>query len=211
MTDNPKWQIARLDDIEQRGRTIPVREHLGIHSFGVERVTPNDEGVLINDHDESGGQEELYVVLDGQRDVRDRRRDGRGAGRDVRVRRPGSAPEGDRRRRRPRPRRDTRRGIPGARLGRGVDVPQRVARGVRRAALRRRARSGPRGPRAVAGPRRAPLQLRLLRDTRRRHDDETFDHLRRSVELFPPFRAQARNDSDFTAVRDDPRFEDALR
>jgi hypothetical protein len=41
--------------------------------------------------------------------------------------------------------------------------------------------------------------------------DETFDHLRRSVELFPPFREQAGRDDDFAAVRDDPRFEEALR
>ena len=41
--------------------------------------------------------------------------------------------------------------------------------------------------------------------------DETFAHLRRSVELFPSFREQARTDSDLTEVRDDPRFEEALR
>ena len=41
--------------------------------------------------------------------------------------------------------------------------------------------------------------------------DETFAHLRRSVELFPSFREQARRDDDFTSVRDDPRFEEALR
>jgi len=41
--------------------------------------------------------------------------------------------------------------------------------------------------------------------------DEVFGHLRRSVELFPPFREQARTDSDFNAVRSDPRFEEALR
>ena len=41
--------------------------------------------------------------------------------------------------------------------------------------------------------------------------DETFAHLRRSVELFPRFREQARGDDDFAAVRDDPRFEEALR
>jgi hypothetical protein len=42
-------------------------------------------------------------------------------------------------------------------------------------------------------------------------DDETFAHLRRGVELFPPFRDQARADEDLAAVRDDPRFEKALR
>ncbi len=41
--------------------------------------------------------------------------------------------------------------------------------------------------------------------------DETFSHLRRSVELLPRFREQARRDDDFAAVRDDPRFEEALR
>ena len=42
-------------------------------------------------------------------------------------------------------------------------------------------------------------------------DDETFANLRRSVELHPAFREQARRDDDFAAVRDDPRFEQALR
>ena len=41
--------------------------------------------------------------------------------------------------------------------------------------------------------------------------DETFGHLRRSVELLPRFREDARRDDDFAAVRDDPRFEEALR
>jgi hypothetical protein len=41
--------------------------------------------------------------------------------------------------------------------------------------------------------------------------DETFDRLKRSVGLFPPFREQARSDEDLAAVRDDPRFEEALR
>jgi hypothetical protein len=41
--------------------------------------------------------------------------------------------------------------------------------------------------------------------------DDTFAHLRRSVELLPRFREDARRDDDFAAVRDDPRFEDAIR
>jgi hypothetical protein len=41
--------------------------------------------------------------------------------------------------------------------------------------------------------------------------DDTFAHLRRSVELLPRFREDARRDDDFAAVRDDPRFEQALR
>ena len=64
MNDNPKQQVARLDDIERRGRSIPVREHFGIHAFGANAYTPREDGTLINEHTESG-QEELYVVLDG--------------------------------------------------------------------------------------------------------------------------------------------------
>src|SRR6266511_4158240 len=40
---------------------------------------------------------------------------------------------------------------------------------------------------------------------------ETFAHLRRSVDLLPRFREDARRDDDFAAVCDDPRFEEALR
>src|SRR5215475_8892238 len=66
MDDNPKWKSARLDEMERRGRDIPVRERLGIHAFGINAYTPGDDGRLIGEHDESGtGQEELYIVLDG--------------------------------------------------------------------------------------------------------------------------------------------------
>ena len=41
--------------------------------------------------------------------------------------------------------------------------------------------------------------------------DETFARLRRGVELFAPFRKMARGDDDLAALRDDPRFEEALR
>jgi hypothetical protein len=42
-------------------------------------------------------------------------------------------------------------------------------------------------------------------------DDETFARLRRAGEAFPPFREQARADEDLAALRDDPRFDRALR
>src|SRR5690349_20055859 len=65
MNDKAKWRVARLDEMEKRGSFIPVREHLGIHSFGINASVQGDNGVLINEHDEAGGQEEVYVVLDG--------------------------------------------------------------------------------------------------------------------------------------------------
>jgi mannose-6-phosphate isomerase-like protein (cupin superfamily) len=66
MNDKPNWKVARIEDIEQRGRHVPVREHLGIQAFGMNAYKPGDEGTLIGEHDETGsGQEELYIVLDG--------------------------------------------------------------------------------------------------------------------------------------------------
>ena len=65
MNDNAKFRVARLDEIEKRGSFIPVREHLGIHSFGINARTTGDDGTLVNEHDEAGGQEEVYVVLNG--------------------------------------------------------------------------------------------------------------------------------------------------
>ena len=109
MNDNPKWQVARLDDIERRGRDIPVREHLGIHAFGVNAFTPGEDGTLINEHDESGsGQEELYLVLDGKATFEIDGETVEAPAGTLRLRSAGSAAEGDRGRNRPRPRRDTR-------------------------------------------------------------------------------------------------------
>src|SRR3954466_14114062 len=65
MTENAKWRALRLDDLERRGRFLPLREHLGIHSFGINAIEQGEDGTLINEHDEAGGQEEVYVVLDG--------------------------------------------------------------------------------------------------------------------------------------------------
>jgi hypothetical protein len=104
-----------------------VREHLGIHSFGVNAFTPAEDGTLISEHDEAGsGQEELYIVLDGKATFEV---DG-----EVVEAPPGTlvyvGPEARRKatgdgtvlaRRR-----HTRRGVPGRRLGRRLAVPRRV-------------------------------------------------------------------------------------
>src|SRR3954453_6603369 len=66
MHDKAKWRVARLAEIERRGRFIPVREHLGIHSFGINARTAGEDGTLINEHDEgAGGRGEGYVGLEG--------------------------------------------------------------------------------------------------------------------------------------------------
>jgi len=209
---NGTWRVARLDDIERRGRMVPAREHLGIHSFGLNAFMPNDEGVLINDHDETGsGQEELYVVLDGHATFEidgetvdapagtflsippEARRKATGTGTVLVV---GGTP-----------------GVAYEAFDWGeawtFHNASLTAYGEQRygdalAAVREGLEQVPDHPGLHFN---YACFATLDGDT----SDEVFDHLRRSVDLFPPFRERARDDSDLAAVRDDPRFEEALR
>ena len=57
--------IAELDD--GRSPMRPVRHHFGITAFGVTAWTAHNAGDrIINEHDESGSDEELYLVMDGR-------------------------------------------------------------------------------------------------------------------------------------------------
>ena len=212
MSDKPNWHVAHLDDIERRGRDIPVREHLGIHAFGINAFTPGEDGRLVSEHDEAGtGQEELYIVLDGNVtfDI-----DGEAV-----AAKPGTllfvGPESRRK--------ATGEGtvlVVGAAPGeayQGLDwgdawpfhSESMTAYGEQRYADALAAVSGA----LEHMPDHAGLNYNyacfatLAGDT----SDATFAHLRRSVELRPQFREDARRDDDFAAVRDDPRFEQALR
>jgi quercetin dioxygenase-like cupin family protein len=210
--NDKNWRVARLGDIERRGRDIPVREHLGIHAFGMNAYVPGEDGTLISEHDESGsGQEELYLVLDGKATFEvDGQTFDAPAGTFVSVR-----PEARR-----------KATGDGTVLAVGA-TPGEAYQGIdwgdswqfHRDSL------------SAYGDQRYADALELVRGGLERMPDhagfhynyacfatlagetgdETFGHLRRSVELHPPFREQARRDDDFTAVRDDPRFEEALR
>jgi len=212
MNDNAKWRVVRLEDLERRGRFIPVREHLGIHSFGINAIKQGEDGTLINEHDESGsGQEEVYVVLDGTAtfDIDGETFDAP-AGTFV------SVPPESRRKATGDATVLALGGTPGEvyqALDWGeawsVQNESMTAYGEQRYADALAAvRSG-----LERFPDHAGLNYNyacfasLAGET----DDETFNRLRQSCELFPPFRDQARADDDFAAVRDDPRFEQALR
>jgi hypothetical protein len=211
MSSNPKIKVAHLDDLDRRGRDIPVRELFGIRAFGANAFTPGENGTLIGDHDEAGsGQEELYVVLDGNATFEiDGETVDAPAGTLVFV-----GPESRRK--------ATGDGtilVLGAKPGEAYQAidwgeawqfhhKSMIAYGEQRYADAAEA--------VRAGLEHTPDHpglhynyacfATLAGDT----GDETFGHLRRSVELSPHFREQARKDGDFEAVRDDPRFEAAL-
>jgi len=212
MSDEPKWTVARIDEIEPRGTWIPVREHLGIRAFGINAYLPRENGEIINEHREAdSGQEELYVVLDGTASfeldgeevdapagtlVFARPASQRKASGDATVLVIGAAPGeayqsidwGD-----SWPLHNE--SMTAYREQRYVDALEAVRQGL------------------AANPDHGGLNYNyacfaaLAGDT----GDATFEHLRRAVELFPPFREQARADDDFASVRDDERFEEALR
>lgn len=206
------WKVAHLDQIERRGRDIPVREHLGIHSFGINGFIRAEDGTLINEHDEAGsGQEELYFVVDGTAmfEVDGETIDApQGTllyvGAEAQRKATGNATI------------LAMGGTPGE-VYQVVDWgeawpfhreslqaygEQRYADALEavRTALARM-------PDHAGLNYNAACFATLAGDT----SDETFDHLRRSVELLPRFRDDARRDDDFAAVRDDPRFIQALR
>ena len=55
MSQNTKWKVARLDDIERRGRDIPVREHGSVPARLPPRLRPDR-------HERPGGRVERYAV-----------------------------------------------------------------------------------------------------------------------------------------------------
>ena len=212
MNDSPNWKVAHLDEIERRGSFIPVREYLGIHSFGINVRTAGEDGTLINEHDEGvGGQEEVYVVLEGTATFEiDGETFDAPAGTFVSV-----PPEVKRK-----ATGDATVLALGGTVGEAYQAmdwgeaypehnesmnaygEQRYADAV--SAVRRALEKYP----DHAG---LNYNYACFATLAGEVDDEMFAHLRRGVEGFPPFREQARGDDDLAAVRDDPRFEEALR
>jgi quercetin dioxygenase-like cupin family protein len=212
MKKQANWAVAHLDEIERQDRDIPVREHFGIRAFGINAFTPGEDGTLINEHDEAGsGQEELYIVVEGKATFEvDGETVDAAPGTLVFV-----GPE-------------SRRKATGDGIVLAVGAtPGEAYQGIlwgdawpfHRDSMT--AYGEQRYADALLAVRRALEQMpdhaglhynyacfaTLAGDT----GDETFGHLRRSVELLPRFREDARRDDDFAAVRDDPRFEQALR
>jgi hypothetical protein len=206
------WQVARLDEIERRDSWIPIREHLGIEAFGINAYTPQEDGTIIGEHDEaSSGQEELYVVLDGTatftlegKEVEARAgtllfvgdpKALRAATGDATILAVGATP-GE-------PYHGVNWGAAWQHHRESLDL-YREGRYAEAAGTVRRA--------LESQPDHAGLNYNLacFAVLAGERDDDVFDHLRIAAAAHPPFRNEARADDDFAAVRDDPRFQEAL-
>jgi tetratricopeptide (TPR) repeat protein len=204
---NERYAIARLDEIERNERITPVRAHFGIEAFGVTAWTAAAGEKLINDHDErSSGQEELYLVLVGRATftVDDAEVDA-AAGTLVFVNEPG-----------------TQRKASAAEDGTTVlaigatpgeayvplgwewaasDVFKHFESGEPERAYEL----------LVSADREHPDSPSLLynlacAEALTGRSEEAVEHLRRAVELYPPFAEIARDDSDFDAISDHPGY-----
>ena len=212
MKDKPTWKVARLDEIERRGRDIPVREHLGIQSFGINAFTPGEDGRLVGEHDEAGsGQEELYIVLDGNATFEidgetveapagtflfvspEARRKATGDGTVLAL---GATPG------------EAYRAIDWGEAW-SFHTESLSAYGEQRYDDALQAVRG--GLEHMPDHPGLNFNYACFAALAGETGDETFNRLQRSVELHPPFREAARRDDDLAGLRDDPRFEEALR
>ncbi len=194
MNDKPDWQVAHLDDIERRGTDIPCASNSGsTHSESTPYHAAEGRHAASTSTTRPVRPGGVYIVLDGPgRPSRSTaRRSTRRQERCV-VRRAGVAAEGDRRRTCPRCRRHTRGGVPGGRLGRGVAVRAEQSDDATPANSGTPTRSKRSAlPSSTCLITRASITTARAPQRSRRHRDETFADLRRSVELLPRFRGRA--------------------
>jgi mannose-6-phosphate isomerase-like protein (cupin superfamily) len=212
MSGPRQWRALRLEEMERRDRGVPVREYLGIQSFGINAFEAGEDGRLIGEHDETAtGQEELYLVLDGTATfeidgetfdattgtfVYTTPETKRKATGDATVLAIGATP---------------------GRAYQGIDWGESwrfhrdsmTAYGEQRYADALQAvRSG-----LEVAPDNPALHFNYACFSTLAGEigDDTFSHLQRAAALSAQLRAQARTDDDLAAVREDPRFEEALQ
>jgi tetratricopeptide (TPR) repeat protein len=209
------YAVARLDEIDEMddGRCPwrPVRHHFGITAFGINAWTARDAGDrIINEHDESepDPNEELYLVLrgsavfelDGDRVV---------------------APAGTLVFARPGVKRTAFAEEPGTTiiaLGGTPGKAYEVSGWELWAPLRPLHESGEYAEAAdrlrvlvEAHPQYADLFYNLACcESLAGRTTDAVDDLRRAIDMSEPFRAYAKDDSDFDPIRDEPAFTELI-
>ena len=208
------YRVARLDEIEEvtdgREPWRPVRHHFGITSFGFNAWTGHEAGDrIINEHDEKDEAEELYFVWRGRaRFEIDGEEVEAPAGTYVFVT-PGSkrtafAEEPE-----------TTILVAGAIPGDAyAPVGWEIWAQVNPLYLAGRYEEAADKGRVLveANPGYAnPLYNLACCEALAGRPADAVRHLRQGIELYPPLREYAKNDSDFDPIRDDPAFRQVLR
>jgi tetratricopeptide (TPR) repeat protein len=204
-----EYTVARLEEIDEisdgRSPWRPVRHHFGIRSFGVNAWTGREAGDrIINEHDEVDEQEELYLVHTGRARFEI---DGEAV----------DAPSGTLVFVRPGVKRTAFAEEPGTTLlalggepGKAYEPhgyelwgpiqPLFQAGDYEQAAEL--------GKAAVDAHPEYPMVLYNVAcaESLAGRKDDAIEHLRKAIEGSEQFRELAVSDSDFDAIRDDPRF-----
>jgi hypothetical protein len=207
------YAFAHLDEIDEiddgRCPWRPVRHHFGITSFGVNAWTGRDAGDrIINEHDESDENEELYVVLRGRAVFElDGHRVDAPAGTLVfarpGVKRTAFAEE-------PETTIIAVGGTPGEAYephGWELWAPLRpLYEAGNYAEVADRGREL-----AEAHPQYAGLFYNVACcESLAGRTTDALDHLRRAIDMSERFRAYAKDDSDFDPIRDEPAFKELI-
>jgi tetratricopeptide (TPR) repeat protein len=207
------YAVAHLDEIDEMddGRCPwrPVRHHFGITAFGVNAWTARDAGDrIINEHDESDENEELYLVQQGRArfELDGERLD---------------APAGTLVFARPGVKRTAFAEEPGTTILAVGGTPGEAyePHGWELwAPLRPLYETGEYGEAADRGralveahPEYADLFYNVACcESLAGRTTDAIDHLRRAIDMSERFRAYAKDDSDFDPIRDEPAFKELI-
>jgi tetratricopeptide (TPR) repeat protein len=207
------YAVAHLDEIDEisdgRCPFRPVRHHFGITSFGVNAWTGHDAGDrIINEHDESDENEELYLVQQGRATFE---LDGE------RV----DAPAGTLVFARPGVKRTAFADEPGTTIvalggtpgkayePHGFEVWAPISPLYESG---RYAEAADRGRELIEGHPEYPMAFYNLAccESLAGRTDDALEHLRHAIERSEQFRSYAKDDSDFDPIREEPAFKELI-
>jgi quercetin dioxygenase-like cupin family protein len=198
------YSVARPDEIKRIENLIPVRMHFGIQAFGVNMWAGEPGEQLMPEHEEDGGDEELYVVVAGRAAFTI-------GGDEI------DAPEGTLVYVSPEETRKAVAAEPGTRVlavgatrGKAFEAGDwelwMPARNAYEAKDYERAIDLAR-QQLVNHPGVAVLAYNLACvEALGGRPDDALEHLRQAIELRESFREFARGDDDFASIKGDPRF-----
>lgn len=205
------WKTANIADIENRSSWVPIRDHFGANAYGINAyVAQKDGDEVIGEHtEEQAGHEEVYVVVDGHATFTVAGDDiDAPAGTIVFVRDPAALRKGVAKHA------GTTILAVGGTPGKPFDVSAWevawpwTSRGMALYGEQKYAEAAAVFEEGLAvAPTHSGLHYNLACTRALNGEtDAALEHLGLAIDGYPSFVTFAANDSDFDAIRDDPRF-----